>query len=140
MFGAGIWAQRINSEESIGVSVSGTGEAIMRLSFAQILAKAFLTEDLHNAIEEIFMHKLPGTFISDNQPMSAGAIILVKESDGDNSIKTRLWCVFNTKSMALAYASSEMFEPQSIVLRQPEWREEQSAPPFYLTMLPWERD
>lgn len=36
----------------------------MRLSFAQLLAKAFLTEDLHNAIEEIFMHKLPGISMS----------------------------------------------------------------------------
>lgn len=40
------------------------------------------------------------------------ARILMSHSGPYRLVLARLWCAFNTKSMALAYASSEMFEPQ----------------------------
>ncbi|KAF8520251.1 nucleophile aminohydrolase [Hysterangium stoloniferum] len=106
VFGAGCWARKTGPTEGAAISVSGTGEAIVRTSLAHALSEAVCSEDPHDAIQQLISQNFIEAYTSQGETSSAGAVILQKESNE----KARLWCVFNTASMSIAYASSESSE------------------------------
>ncbi|KAF8583724.1 asparaginase [Ramaria rubella] len=119
VFSAGCWADNLHAGKGVACSVSGTGEAIMRVSLARALAEAFREDDPHEELHRILADEFSQVCVGpkDLTP-SAGALIINKETREDGTIFllmrhiARLWCVFNTASMAIAYASSDNPHPK----------------------------
>ncbi|KAF8520537.1 nucleophile aminohydrolase [Gautieria morchelliformis] len=139
VFSAGCWAHHSDTNGA-ATSVSGqrTGEAIVRMSLARTISEVFHLDDPHEELRRLFADVIPDSGLKEQTP-SAGAVILVKEMQDDNPV-VRLWCVFNTASMAIAYASSDDPQPKSMILRQPVSDAADPGvpgPTVYLTVLPW---
>ncbi|KAF8332780.1 nucleophile aminohydrolase, partial [Cantharellus anzutake] len=109
VYGAGCWAWSPDgSPNGVASSVSGQGEAIIRLSLARRLGEMASTrlDEIDEIIKEIFEQP------RNDNPLEAGTLLLVKEAQDDGTFKTRLWCAFTTASMAIAFATSERPQPQ----------------------------
>ncbi|KAG8932700.1 hypothetical protein FRC02_000731 [Tulasnella sp. 418] len=120
IYGAGCWAS-----ERVAVSVSGTGEQIIRAALARTLGEAVercLTiehehvdegeeKDIHTEIERVMRVNFCELCdrLGEGNPQ-AGAIILIQDGSDDphgNSPldKARLYCIYTTESMAIGHAS-----------------------------------
>jgi len=118
VFGAGCWSSKL-----VAVSVSGTGEQIIRYGLARHLAEAIEgccqakgDLDIHKEIERVMIEDFCEPCRSRGElEANAGAIILARE---DDEAKVRLYCAFTTESMAIGYASPAENRPKAKVLRQ----------------------
>lgn len=122
-FGAGCWAS-----PRVAVSVSGTGEQIMRSNLAQALGQAVTRcfepgsdLDAHAAISTVMTSEFQDACkaMGDGEA-NAGAIVLVdEEEDVDGApFRLRLYVVFTTESMAVGWFSRVMKKPQVKIVRQ----------------------
>jgi len=102
----------------------------VRASLARALSEAVCSEDPHDAIQQLISKNFIEAYTSQDETSSAGAIILHKESNE----KARLWCIFNTASMSIAYASSESSKIKTRILRHPSDHDKRK---LCLTVLPW---
>ncbi|GJJ08631.1 hypothetical protein Clacol_002850 [Clathrus columnatus] len=111
IFGGGCWA---DSTRGVACSVSGVGEAIIRLNLARKLSETLISADNpEDALPRIFDDELAHAHISANNcPLAAGATLVIRDSS-DGTV--RLWCLFNTPSMAVGFASSENPQPQVVL-------------------------
>lgn len=135
VFGAGCWADNVRR---IACSVTGTGEAIIRLNLARKLCETLDSADEpEEALVQIFDEELAGACSKINCSTSAGAVLLSREPDE----VVRLWCIFNAPSMAIGYISSENPRPQSVILRQESRygpiNDKEGKPSCFLTVIPW---
>ncbi|PIO62633.1 isoaspartyl peptidase domain protein, partial [Teladorsagia circumcincta] len=92
MFGSGAWAERRGSR-SIGVSVSGCGEAIIRANFARSLADRLLNKDcdelpssvVHSFFEHEFLQSNLMSASTSNR-LYAGGLVVLQEEDEPNEL------------------------------------------------------
>ncbi|KAK6015672.1 hypothetical protein OSTOST_18876 [Ostertagia ostertagi] len=107
MFGSGTWAER-RGTRSVGVTVSGCGEAILRANFARSLADRLLKKDceelpssvVHSFFEHEFLHSnvMPA---STSYRLYAGGLVVLQQEDEPNEL-----IVFhNTPVLPFAYRS-----------------------------------
>jgi len=132
VFGAGCFVHSPQGGDfGVACSVSGTGEAIIRFSFAKTLCDVVSSavEDIHGAIEQTFdiFNRKHG----DCTGAVAGALILTRHLDGA-SYDYRLWCAFTSQSMAVGFASTIDSKPKVVILRQAQ----QTTPKLFITSLP----
>ncbi|KAK5969411.1 hypothetical protein GCK32_001813 [Trichostrongylus colubriformis] len=110
MFGGGTWAERRGST-SIGVTVSGCGEAIMRANFSRSLADRLLERDpdelsssiVHSFFEHEFLHSNLTSPITANR-LYAGGLVLIQEG-GELS---ELIVFHNTPVLPFAYCTGKV--------------------------------
>ncbi|KAL5523705.1 hypothetical protein ACEPAG_7878 [Sanghuangporus baumii] len=93
IFGAGVWAHSPPDEQrGIACSVSGTGEAIIRTSFARTLAEALFAappEEMHEIIQSKLEAFIEGISTRGEEP-NVGVLLITKEpvedeDDGSSS-------------------------------------------------------
>jgi len=111
-YGAGCWA---TSPPAVAVSVSGTGEHVMRAALARALGEAVQAspDEADEAIQRVFREEFAQPCIELGEPdPSAGAIVLLQEDDGT----PRLWVAFTAPAMAVGYASASSPKPKAAVL------------------------
>lgn len=122
-FGAGCWASR-----RVAISVSGTGEQIMRSSLAKALGQAVTRcfelgadLDVHGAISDVISREFQDACeAAGDLETNAGAIILVNEEEDLEStpFQLRLYVAFTTESMAIGWFSRGMARPKVKIVRQ----------------------
>ncbi|KAF9010523.1 nucleophile aminohydrolase [Cyathus striatus] len=138
VYGAGCWAQEA-PKRAMACSISGTGEYIIRANLAQRIGDLFRNA-WRNDSEEIDPHEIlnrvvvnefwhPARQKGEPEP-SVGILLLTKEDDNGGITKVRLWCAFTTRSMAIAYASSENPKPKAMILRRPNQLHSAEVPVF----------
>ncbi|KAG9009332.1 hypothetical protein FRB94_012149 [Tulasnella sp. JGI-2019a] len=125
IFGAGCWASR-----RVAVSVSGTGEQIIRESLARNLGEAVEkcsgcvgsdALDTHEEIERVMNKFREACAARGDTDANAGAIVLVSEGDNEEHgehFRPRAYCSFTTHSMAIGYTATSMSKSKTIILKQ----------------------
>ncbi|KAI0645701.1 nucleophile aminohydrolase [Trametes meyenii] len=138
IYGAGCWATT-----NTACSVSGAGEYITRASLARTICEAIEADGEDGDTHEVLQRVIGKQFYQlcskrGEHPPQAGILLLVKEHDGENQLKPRLWCAFTTESMAVGYASTFSPKPIAIILRRPAPAPGDRAS-VYITALPLAR-
>lgn len=114
--GAGCWAatERVVDEEeggvecmiSVGCSVSGTGEQIIRTAFARRLVESILADrstncDYQSIIKEILEEFLETPSLAVYEERLIGFLLLIRD---ERCGAVELWCGHTTETMGIGYA------------------------------------
>lgn len=125
VYGAGCWSACEHSQRGgingISLSISGTGEEIIRAGLARTLGETCnpaICDDSIGTMTEAF-HSFIGDEreLSTREPVHCGTIAMVAEDRGDGISSVRLIAAFTTPSMAIATFTSEDQSPEANVLR-----------------------
>ncbi|KAK7005745.1 nucleophile aminohydrolase [Favolaschia claudopus] len=142
--GEGVVLERTRKRAKFGIacSVSGAGEYIVRANLARAIVDALNSAspssassaeeeeeedvDVHAILQRVLTEEfwLPNRSPTNPDP-SAGVVLLTTAKDNDGEV-VRLWCVFTTPSMAIAYASSRYPQGKALILRRPKSVESQA--------------
>ncbi|KAI9093792.1 nucleophile aminohydrolase [Phlyctochytrium arcticum] len=115
MYGAGTWAETLGSV-TIGCSVSGTGEQIMKTLFARECAKQCLREaDPENALQHVINEFVTCTLIK-GANRNVGIILVRSEQLGPESARshsTELFWAHTTETFCVGWMSSKDGKPHA---------------------------